>query len=115
MLSEELDDQIAVLSRAPETIAGLIISLSAADLQRPQADGTFSITETLCHLRDLEAEAYAIRISRILDEANPVLPDFDGSRVAIERNYNSQDARQALRQFAETRRANVEGLRSVTP
>ena len=115
MYSEDFDEQVAALNSAPETIAALIRDLFDEDLSRAPSDGTFSIVETMCHLRDLEIEGYTIRINRILNEAHPVLADFDGAKLAAERDYSSQDAREALLDFAEARRRNVFTLKSITP
>jgi hypothetical protein len=59
--------------------------------------------ETICHLRDIEAEGYTTRINRILIETNPVLGDIDGGRLAVERNYNDQDPDLALHEFTIAR------------
>jgi hypothetical protein len=67
----------------------------------------FSVLENVCHLRDLEVEGYAIRIQRILQEDQPLLPEFEGARVAIEREYNRQDLNQALTAFSEERGRNL--------
>jgi hypothetical protein len=74
------------------------------------SDDEFSVLEHLCHLRDIEAEGYALRIERILKESSPFLADIDGSRLAIERSYNDQDPKLALRAFTVARTKNVEKL-----
>jgi hypothetical protein len=70
----------------------------------------FSITEHICHLRDLEKEGYLVRIRKILAEDHPQLPDFDGGRIAEERDYNRQDAVHALREFTAAREETIEIL-----
>jgi hypothetical protein len=77
------------------------------------SDDEFSALENVCHLRDIEAEGYAIRIDRILDETNPFLADIDGGRLAIERSYKDQDPNLALRDFIGARTKNLEKLRGV--
>src|SRR5215470_18537686 len=52
--------------------------------------GVPSPVEQCWHLADLEREGYAVRIRRLLAETNPMLPDFDGTQVARERDYRSR-------------------------
>jgi hypothetical protein len=67
--------------------------------------------EQCWHLADLEREGYAVRIRRLLDETNPLLPDFDGTQVARERNYRARPLSDALLAFREARAANLAALR----
>ena len=69
------------------------------------AAGGFSLLEHACHLRDLEAEGYSVRVRRLLEEERPELAGFDGARIAIERDYRRQDARSALDAFTQLRTA----------
>jgi hypothetical protein len=71
--------------------------------QRP-APGAFSLVEHACHLRDLEREGYLVRVRRMMTEERPALAGFDGGAVASARDYLSQDAAQAAREFAAARR-----------
>jgi hypothetical protein len=73
----------------------------------------FSLREQVCHLRDIELEGYLVRIHRIVAERAPVLIDLDGSRLARERDYASQDARLAAADFRALRAANVAKLRGL--
>ena len=103
------------LAQTPEIIAHQIATLSNDELRRKNSDDEFSAVENVCHLRDLEVEAYALRIDRILNEREPLLPDFDGGRVAVERDYNRQDIQGALEAFALARTKNVNILRELAP
>ena len=111
MSAEELHQLIETLAQTPETIAGCANDLSNEDLRRRNENGEFSALENVCHLRDIEVEGYTVRINRILSEDDPVLPDIDGGRLAIERNYNGQNLDDALKTFAGARAANVRTLR----
>jgi hypothetical protein len=70
---------------------------------RPSQD-EFSLLEHACHLRDLEREGYLVRVRRMLTERAPELADFDGQKVAGERDYASQDALLAAQDFTAARR-----------
>ena len=69
--------------------------------RRPTPDA-WSITEILCHLRDVE-EFYLARVRLILDNRNPVLLAFDPDRWAIERQYRRCAWQPALAAFAARR------------
>jgi len=75
--------------------------------------GTLCFLEQVWHLADLESEGFAVRIRRILDEDNPVLADFDGARVARERNYRALSLEGGLVLFTSTRLRNLEILEGL--
>ncbi len=110
MPPEDLQEVIDALTRTPETVAGLVKDLSAPDLRAKNSSEEFSVVENVCHLRDIEIEGYTARISRILTENNPLLPDIDGSRLAAERDYQSQNSSEALQAFAAARNQNTQKL-----
>ena len=64
-------------------------------------------------MRDIEVEGYGERIKRILEEAEPSLPDIDGARLAVERDYNNDDLDSAFAAFSNARRKNIELVRSL--
>jgi len=81
---------------------------------RPGPDA-FSYIEHVWHLADLEAEGFAERIRRLRTEEDPALPDFDGGRIAAERDYRARRLDDGLAEFAAARARNVETLRRSTP
>ncbi len=74
----------------------------------------FSLLEHVCHLRDLEREGYRVRIERILGEDRPLLPDFDGAKVARERDYLGESLPEALGGFGAARAHNLEVVSNLT-
>lgn len=93
----------------------LIDGLRDSELRWRNSYDQFSVLENVCHLRDIEAEAYSLRIKQILEESNPFLPDIDGTRLATERRYNSLDARAALHLFTASRIENLRKLEGLAP
>jgi hypothetical protein len=77
------------------------------------ADGC-SPVEQCWHLADLERDGYAVRIRRLLHEVEPELPDFDGERVALERDYKSLSLADGLNAFRRARAENLAALRRLT-
>ena len=115
MSSEDVQDLINVLTQTPQTVARLVKDLSEPDLRLKNSPEEFSVIENVCHLRDIEIEGYTQRIVKILRENNPLLPDIDGSRLAVEREYQSQNLSEALQAFADARKRNTQTLRGLVP
>jgi DinB superfamily len=81
--------------------------------RRPGRDGAFSFVQNVWHLADLEREGYGARIQRLRREEQPVLPDFDGARLARERDYQARSVAEGLAAFAAAREVNLAALRQV--
>lgn len=112
---QELQDVIRLLEAMPESMRQLTDGLRDGELSWKPAPEQFSALEQVCHLRDLEREGYALRIHRLLAENQPTLPDFDGGRIALERDYNSQDFEAAFQEFALARASNASLLKTLSP
>jgi len=108
----ELASALAALGETPARLNDLMQRLPSS-LWNTRPSPGWSFVENMCHLRDLEIEGYAARITRILEEDNPSLPDFDGPGIAKARNYIEQDALQALRDFTTIRAKNVDRLSAL--
>ena len=78
------------------------------------AEDSFSFVEHVWHLADLEDEGFGERIRRLLAEDRPELPDFDGARIAAERDYRRRGVAEGLRAFSAARRRNLDALRGLT-
>ncbi|HEU4478641.1 MAG TPA: DinB family protein [Pyrinomonadaceae bacterium] len=114
MTREELNELIESLEQTPVEVSLLLDQISPNDQRIKNAD-EFSAVENICHLRDIEIEGYSKRILQILQEDAPLLADIDGGRLAVERDYNNQDASKAFEAFTMARKQNLEQLRRVTP
>lgn len=114
MTVESPQDIIESLARTPGTVSRIVEGLSEQHLSLRNSAEEFSALENICHLRDIEIEGYTERITRILHETQPSLPDINGSRLAIERDYNNQNAKRALEEFSLARRRSVEILRGLS-
>lgn len=114
MTDEELQRIVKSLQKTPETLRQLMSGLPQRHLISKRSDTEFSILEHICHLRDIEAEGYAVRIEKLLTEVEPFLPDIDGSKLAEERAYNQQDFGAALLEFTLARKNNVLVIEDLT-
>jgi hypothetical protein len=90
-------------------------SLTPEEARMPGPAGSFSPVEQVWHLADLEREGFGLRISRLKSEVHPRLPDFDGTKVAQERNYRSLSLDAGLRTFEAAREANIGTLQALSP
>jgi hypothetical protein len=109
----DVTGMLARLAEMPGYLDGALRRAGAARLSVKPADGGFSLVEHACHLRDLEREGYLRRVMRLLDEERPVLAGFAGDRIAKERDYASQDAIAAARDFANTRAKLIHVVRGL--
>jgi FMN phosphatase YigB (HAD superfamily) len=69
---------------------------------RPAAD-EWSLTEILCHFRDVEREVSLPRLNTMLNHDNPFIESVEADEWAAQRDYWSQDGEQALLDFVDAR------------
>jgi FMN phosphatase YigB (HAD superfamily) len=99
----------------PSALLALIADLPfEAWRQRPLA-GEWSLTEVVCHLRDVEREINLPRLKKITKEDNPFIPGVDSDVWAVARGYQSQDGLAALRDFVSVRMETLDLLDSLSP
>jgi hypothetical protein len=101
------------LETMPAFLAEQFGSLPAEQATVPGPDGAFSPVEQCWHLADLEREGFGVRIRRLLSDDDPHLPDFDGARIARERQYKTRSIGDGLRAFREARAHNLAVLRAL--
>jgi DinB superfamily len=104
---EELGSMPAFVERAARL-------LGESGTRAPGPEGSFSLVEHVWHLADLEMEGFGERIRRLRAERDPVLPDFEGDRIARERHYSARDLREGMDRFRAAREANLRALSEVT-
>lgn len=103
------------LRATPAAMAGLLGSIPS-DTQRARVgENEWSVTEILCHLRDVEREVDQPRIHQILDEAEPFIPAQMPDEWATPRAYQEQDGMAALQQFTASRIETLEMLTGLSP
>jgi hypothetical protein len=109
----EREDLLARLETMPDELRRAAVALGEARRREPPPGGGFCLVEQVWHLADLEREGYGERLRRIREETEPHLPDFDGARVAAERDYRSRSLEEGLAAFAAARAAHLALLRSL--
>lgn len=101
---------LEILRATPAKLKAATKGIPRAVLLWTPAPGKWSILEIVCHLRDMERDAYLARYRRILAEENPALPDVDGDRYSLENDYRSQKLGEALRDWTRLRRETLKLL-----
>ncbi|MEP6755552.1 MAG: DinB family protein [Chthonomonadales bacterium] len=90
------------LKATPIVISSMIANADKINYDlRPYAD-RFTLREMLCHLADWE-DIFFTRVSRMVDEDNPTLPNIDEGQVAIDNDYAHSDAAVQLARFVTGR------------
>ena len=106
-------DLFAELELMPPTLSRVFVTLPA-ELWRVRS-GPFAWVEHCWHLADLEREGFGARIEKLLAEDDPFLPDFNGEKIAAERQYLVLPVDEAIAAFAAARVRNLATLRALAP
>ena len=101
------------LASMPDYLDRAFDGLSGPEAVVAGPDDGFGPVEQCWHLADLELEGFGTRIRRLLTEAEPRLPDFDGAAVARERDYRSRSLAEGLAAFRAARSENLAMLRAL--
>lgn len=115
MSQHERTAWIEEMRRAPDALAALAQRFAAGDVARKPTPQAFSAREVVHHLRDIEIEGHGARLLRMLAEHEPILPDVNGERLAIERRYNERPHEPALEEFRRARAQTVARLERLQP
>jgi DinB superfamily len=90
-------------------LAGLVKDMPDDAVHRELEPGGWSAHQVLTHVRDVEAQAFVPRVSRILKEDMPRLPGFD-PEVWMDEHYNAQEPADDILREIEALRAKGSGL-----
>jgi FMN phosphatase YigB (HAD superfamily) len=106
---------LAQLRATPAALRGLLDPLDPAAWTARPTEGEWSITEILCHLRDVECEVDLPRIELILNQEEPFIAGQLPDEWTVERGYQNQDGESALREFTQTRLRTLGALETLAP
>ncbi|MFY9607801.1 MAG: DinB family protein [Blastocatellia bacterium] len=98
------------LRSLPNELDDLLNGLDEEMMRWRPIPNKWSIKEIMCHLRDMERDAYLARYTKMLTEENPALPNVDQDRMAVEHDYVNQDAKAALAEFKRLRAETIQTL-----
>ena len=111
--TEKREEFLASLEGMPGFLKSALSGLDPEQARTRGPDGILSPVEQVWHLADLEREGFRERIDRLLAEAEPELPDFNGAKLAADRNYRSLSLEDGLSAFEDARLANISALRAI--
>jgi hypothetical protein len=101
------------LRSLPNELDDLLNGLDEETLRWRPVPNKWSIKEIMCHLRDMESDAYLARYRRILTEEDPLMPNVDQDRLAAERDYINQNTAEALADFRKLRSETIRTLEAA--
>lgn len=113
MDAQERKTHVETLRATPAKLKAALAGVPKALSHWTPAPGKWSILEIVCHMRDMERDAYVARFRRILAEDNPTLADIDGDLYSLEGDYRAQKLSEALRDWKSLRRETLKILGSV--
>jgi len=102
------------LASMGDYLTSAFAGLTDEQARTPGPDGAFAPVEQVWHLADLEREGFGLRIRRLQSEDHPYLPDFDGTKIARERDYRSLSLQEGLRVFNAARADNIAALHAIS-
>jgi FMN phosphatase YigB (HAD superfamily) len=103
------------LAAIPSALHTVLSELNRTGFSWKPNTAEWSITEVLCHLRDVEKEVNQPRIEEILTQDNPFLIAENTDAWAESRDYQHQDGPQALKDFLKTRYKTLQKLDGISP
>ena len=80
---------------------------------RRPAEAEWSLTEIVCHLRDVDLDVNHARVAAVLEGENPFITGADTDPWAVERNYQAQSGLRALADFTAARQGLYQRLASL--
>ncbi len=75
-------------------------------------ESDWSLSEVICHLRDVESEVHQWRFQALVDNENAFIPGVSADEWAEERHYQRQNGPKALEDFIEVRLATIAFLQT---
>jgi hypothetical protein len=112
-MEQAIADDLEVLRATPARLKAALKGVPRKLALWTPAPGKWSIQEIVCHMRDMERDAYLARYGRITAEENPTLPDIDGDAYALEGDYRSQKLPGVARDWLRLRKQCLALLKAV--
>ena len=97
------EDLIQFLSETVPTLQEITAELDSEKWHYKPAPDEWSVTEIVCHLRDVDLEVHLPRLRSLIAEEEPFMPGVVSDAWAAERDYQSQDGPEALARLAAAR------------
>jgi uncharacterized damage-inducible protein DinB len=102
-------DPLALLAEGPDRVRAAVEGIGEADARRPEAEGKWSVLQTLRHLADSEI-VYGYRLRLIVAGDRPAIPGYDQDAWADRLHYHHGTVADALGDWAAMRRMTLHWL-----
>ncbi len=109
----EREQCLEIVRSTPDRLKAALAGVPRKLLMWRPAPGKWSIHEIVCHMRDAERDGYLYRYRKILAEENPIFPDVDGDKLALERQYGRLNLREVVRDWRAARKEVLAVLKKV--
>jgi hypothetical protein len=112
ILMASLEEQMARMDRTADDFVAAIKGVPDAALSKRPDDKNWSPKEVICHVRDTE-ESFMMRFLAIMEMDEPRFLPVEPDRWATERQYQRNDAGEALQAFRVRREESLRFLRGL--
>jgi uncharacterized damage-inducible protein DinB len=109
-----IEEQLARMARTADDFAAAISGVPDAVLSRRPDGKNWSAREVVCHVRDIE-ESFMARLQAIMLTDEPTFLPVEPDRWAEERQYQRNDAMEALQAFRARRDESLRFLHGLRP
>lgn len=106
---------LSCLGSVADQIAEKVRHLPSASWYQPIETGSHSPHYVLFHLRELEAQVFALELPRLLAEDTPVLPSFDDEAWMASHYDPEEPIHKIMQAITELRRHELSWLRHLSP
>ncbi len=102
------------LAAFPERLQERIVAAAPPAWHHRPTDEDWSLTELVCHLRDVEREVHQPRFRALISQDNAFIAGADPDRWTAERVYQDEDGAAALTVFAAARQQTLALLQPLS-
>ncbi len=104
-----IPELLADLAQFATAVSQLSLS-NKSELSKRPSPQIWSLTEIMCHLRDVEIEVHQQRLKVVLDKEDAFISGASPDDWADERHYQSQDGLEAWQSFLNARQQTIQLL-----
>jgi hypothetical protein len=107
------DNLIQSLESVGTIIPAMLASVNDEDARWKPPSQNWSILEVVCHLIDEEKDDFRYRIQSTFADPTRFWPSINPQLWAVDRNYQSRNFQQAVKEFVGERKNSVAWLKSL--
>lgn len=105
---------LAIMKGIPAALQTMLANIPDDQWTIKPSPNEWSLTEVVCHLRDVEKKVNLPRINLILENENAFIPGIDTDQWAKEFDYNTQSGQNAFREYIAARQETISILSNLS-